>query len=61
VGGAPPPPAAFVPRSLRDVELDHILATLDHTGGNKTQAARLLGISRQTLRDKLRQADERER
>jgi two-component system nitrogen regulation response regulator GlnG len=29
--------------------------TLRHTGGNQVQAARLLGISRQTLRQKIRQ------
>ncbi|MBZ0267331.1 sigma 54-interacting transcriptional regulator, partial [bacterium] len=44
---------AFLPRPLREVELDHIRRTLEHFDGNKSQAARCLGISRQTLRDKL--------
>jgi transcriptional regulator with PAS, ATPase and Fis domain len=51
------PPVDFVPRSLREVELEHILRTLRHFGGNKSRAARVLGISRQTLRDKLQAAD----
>jgi DNA-binding NtrC family response regulator len=56
--GAPVPRAeGFVPRPLKDVELEHILRTLQHFGGNKSRAARVLGISRQTLRDKLQAAD----
>jgi two-component system nitrogen regulation response regulator GlnG len=37
-------------------QLDRLLLrmTLRHTGGNQVQAARLLGISRQTLRAKIR-------
>jgi two-component system nitrogen regulation response regulator GlnG len=37
-------------------EVDRLLLTrvLEHTGGNQQQAARLLGIARQTLRQKLR-------
>lgn len=34
---------------LRDYELQHILEVLEHSGGNRAQAARLLGISRATL------------
>lgn len=34
---------------LRDYELQHILDVLERSGGNRAQAARLLGISRATL------------
>jgi len=46
----------YRPEPIAAVELRHILRTLEYTGGNKSQAARLLGISRQTLREKLKQA-----
>ena len=36
-----------------DVERDLILATLKHCLGNRTRAARVLGISIRTLRNKL--------
>jgi two-component system response regulator HydG len=39
------------------VELDHIRRTLEHCGGNRSEAARLLGIGRNTLIRKLRDAD----
>ena len=39
---------------LSEIERRQILYTLDATGNNKSRAARLLGISRQTLREKLR-------
>lgn len=48
---------AYRPRTLREVEIEHIRATMAYTGGNKTRAAALLGISRQTLREKLQRAD----
>ena len=38
---------------LRDVERDLILETLAHTDGNRKVAARLLGISVRTLRNKI--------
>lgn len=41
--------------SLPEVEKAHILRTLEHTGGNRTQAATLLQISIRTLRNKLNQ------
>ncbi|HEX3478202.1 MAG TPA: helix-turn-helix domain-containing protein [Kofleriaceae bacterium] len=34
---------------LRDVERDHVLQVLDVCGGNRTAAARILGIDRKTL------------
>jgi len=41
--------AGNVMRSLAQVEADHIFAVLDTTGGNKKQAAEILGISYATL------------
>ncbi|WDR04962.1 sigma-54 dependent transcriptional regulator [Devosia rhodophyticola] len=50
---------AMVGRTVADVERDLILDTLDHTLGNRTHAANILGISIRTLRNKLNQyADE---
>ena len=50
---------ALVGRTVADVERDLILDTLDHTLGNRTHAANILGISIRTLRNKLNQyADE---
>ncbi len=42
-------------RSLKEIEKDMILRTLDETGGNRTHAAKLLGISRRTLQLKLKE------
>jgi DNA-binding NtrC family response regulator len=39
------------------VERDLILDTLDHCLGNRTHAARILGISIRTLRNKLNDYD----
>lgn len=39
---------------LSDLEKDHILGVLDASGGNRTHAARQLGISVRTLRNKLK-------
>ncbi len=44
--------AGLGPVSIREMEKILIMKTLDETGGNKSQAARILGISRQTLREK---------
>ncbi|HEY0548557.1 MAG TPA: helix-turn-helix domain-containing protein [Verrucomicrobiae bacterium] len=41
--------------SLKAVERDMILETLAHTCGNRTVAARLLGVSARTLRNKIAQ------
>jgi DNA-binding NtrC family response regulator len=45
--------AAWVGRTLADVEQDLILGTLRHCLGNRTHAANILGISLRTLRNKL--------
>jgi Nif-specific regulatory protein len=45
---------AFRPRPLAVVEREHILATLDAVGGNRSRAAALLGIGRNTLARKLK-------
>ncbi len=50
----PEPGAPFSPRPLREVEREYILRTVEHFEGNKSRAAKALGISRQTLRDKLK-------
>jgi DNA-binding NtrC family response regulator len=49
----------FVPIALSDAERSQILKTIEWARGNKTKAARTLGISRQTLREKLRQYEAR--
>ncbi|MGZ4202549.1 MAG: AAA-type ATPase lid domain-containing protein [Thermoleophilaceae bacterium] len=41
------------PRTLAAVERRHILRVLDEQGGNRTRAARVLGVSRSTLLRKL--------
>jgi transcriptional regulator with PAS, ATPase and Fis domain len=45
---------AFFPKTLRDMERIQIERTLEETRGNKSRAAAILGISRQTLREKLK-------
>ena len=42
-------------RSLKEVEKVMILRTLEESGGNRTHAARILGISRRTLQLKLKE------
>jgi DNA-binding NtrC family response regulator len=41
------------PRSLSEVEEAYVAAVVRRVGGNKTKAAEILGITRQTLRGKL--------
>jgi len=43
------------PLTLSEMERRHIVKTLDYANGNKLKAAELLGISRSTLYDKMRQ------
>jgi two-component system response regulator HydG len=51
-GHAPTLPSG---RSLKEVEREMILQTLDDMGGNRTQTAKILGISRRTLQLKLKE------
>jgi len=46
--------SAPVGKSLDEVEREHILNIISETGGNYSQAARILGISRITLYNKMR-------
>lgn len=47
----------FRPVPLDEIEQAHILATLEWTNGNKSQAAQILGIERSTLDRKLKRYD----
>jgi DNA-binding NtrC family response regulator len=49
---APPKPGTLA--SLEEVEKRHVAAVLSHTAGNVSQAARILGIDRVTLYNKMR-------
>ncbi len=49
------------PRSLRDIEMEHILLVLEKHRGNKPAAAAELGISLKTLYNKLNQMQEERR
>jgi transcriptional regulator with PAS, ATPase and Fis domain len=40
--------------TLAEVEQEHILKVLEHTEGNRSQTARILGISRQSLIERLK-------
>jgi DNA-binding NtrC family response regulator len=44
----------FYPMSLENMEKIMIEKTLAESAGNKSKAARVLGISRQTLREKIK-------
>lgn len=46
--------STFFPMTLREIERIQIEKTLVQTSGNKSKAASILGISRQTLREKLK-------
>jgi len=46
-------PQSNLHRSLAEMENDYIKKVLEHTGNNKSEAARILGIDRKTLRGKL--------
>jgi len=45
-------------RTLEEIEIEHIQATLKHTGGQKNRAAEILGIERSTLDRKLKKLGE---
>jgi two-component system response regulator HydG len=42
-------------KTIRDVERETIVRALKETGGNRTHAAKILGISRRTLQNKIRE------
>lgn len=48
------PPDNLFQVILSEVERPMIQAVLEHTGGNQSQAAELLGITRATLRNRIR-------
>ena len=50
---APPTPVA-ANRPLEEIEKEAIMATLEDSGGNKSETARRLGINRKTLHKKLK-------
>jgi len=52
-----PATEAAVGTSLKDLERDHIIHTLQRCDGHKSEAARALGIDRKTLREKLKRYD----
>jgi len=51
------PSPAFLPVSLETMEKQHIKAALEHTDGNKSKAAEVLGIERSTLDRKIKLYD----
>ena len=58
-GGEAIDATAVVPGSLREMEEQMIYRTLDETEGNRTHAAKILGISVRTLRNKLNEYKEK--
>jgi DNA-binding NtrC family response regulator len=46
-----------VRRTLADMEAEHIRAVMESTSGNRSAAARILGISRMGLLSKLKRLD----
>jgi DNA-binding NtrC family response regulator len=63
-GGAKPGPAGGTSaapgaaRTLREIEMEHVLRVLEKHGGSKTAAAQELGISLKTMYNKLNQLQE---
>jgi len=55
----PMPPAGT--KTLHDIEMEHILRTLEKNGGNKPTTAKELGISLKTLYNKLNRWEEEKR
>ncbi len=51
----PQQPTSEETLSLQDIERKHIIEVLEIFDGNKSKAARVLNISRSTLREKLKQ------
>ena len=55
---AAPTPSESGPRTLRELEMEHVLRVLEKHGGSKTKAAEELGISLKTMYNKLNQWQE---
>jgi len=55
------PPSSAAGRTLHDIEMEHILRTLEKNGGNKPTTAKELGISLKTLYNKLNRWEEEKR
>jgi two-component system nitrogen regulation response regulator GlnG len=49
------PPSGLYNRIVTEVEMIMFEVTLNHVNGNQLQASKILGISRNTLRKKMRQ------
>jgi DNA-binding NtrC family response regulator len=61
-GATTPTPVAGNPaRTLREIEMEHVLRVLEKHKGNKPAAAAELGISLKTLYNKLNQLEEERR
>jgi transcriptional regulator with PAS, ATPase and Fis domain len=56
-----PMPPVGGPKTLHDIEMEHILRTLEKNGGNKPTTAKELGISLKTLYNKLNRWEEEKR
>ena len=55
------PPMPSGTRTLHDIEMEHILKTLEKNGGNKPTTAKELGISLKTLYNKLNRWEDEHR
>ena len=53
--GMAPASAGKPTRNLKEIEKEHILSTITETGENYSEAARILGISRMTLYNKVKE------
>src|SRR5262249_31246862 len=56
-----PMPGPLGTKTLHDIEMEHILRTLEKNGGNKPTTAKELGISLKTLYNKLNRWEEEKR
>jgi transcriptional regulator with GAF, ATPase, and Fis domain len=56
-GNGKSPGTVVVPMSLHEMEKQLIFSVLQHTAGNRTRAAEILGISREGLRTKLQRLE----
>ena len=47
-------PASLIGLSLKDIEKEVIITTLEQNGGNRTKAALILGVTRKTFQNKIK-------